>query len=135
MDILVGIPANKTLRAGEEMNNASLLFIHTNGSPLRNIPPRPVIEPALAYNASKISEQVAGMLRAAAENDAQKVNQYAHRIGMAGQNAARDWFTNPANGWPPNAPSTIARKGSSQPLIDTGNLRKSIIYVIRGENE
>lgn len=27
---------------------------------------------------------------------------------------------------PPNAPSTIARKGSSTPLIDTGQLRSSI---------
>ena len=28
---------------------------------------------------------------------------------------------------PPNSPSTIARKGSSTPLIDTGQLRSSII--------
>jgi hypothetical protein len=29
---------------------------------------------------------------------------------------------------PPNAPSTIRRKGSSKPLIDTGQLRSSIAY-------
>lgn len=29
---------------------------------------------------------------------------------------------------PPNAPSTIAKKGSSKPLIDTGQLRSSITY-------
>lgn len=29
---------------------------------------------------------------------------------------------------PPNAPSTIARKGSSNPLIDTGRMRNSIDY-------
>jgi len=35
---------------------------------------------------------------------------------------------------PPNAPSTIARKGSSNPLIDTGQLRASIRHVekVRG---
>lgn len=27
---------------------------------------------------------------------------------------------------PPNAPSTVARKGSSKPLIDTGQLRSSV---------
>lgn len=32
---------------------------------------------------------------------------------------------------PPNAPSTIARKGSSTPLIDTGQLRSSITYAVR----
>jgi phage gpG-like protein len=31
---------------------------------------------------------------------------------------------------PPNAPSTIARKGSSKPLIDTGQLRNSITYKV-----
>lgn len=31
---------------------------------------------------------------------------------------------------PPNAPSTIARKGSSTPLIDTGQLRSSITYAV-----
>lgn len=33
---------------------------------------------------------------------------------------------------PPNAPSTIAKKGSSTPLIDTGRLRQSIDYTIEG---
>ena len=33
----------------------------------------------------------------------------------------------------PNAPATVKRKGSSQPLIDTGNLRKSITFVIRDD--
>lgn len=32
---------------------------------------------------------------------------------------------------PPNAPSTIARKGSSKPLIDTGQLRQSITWAVR----
>lgn len=30
---------------------------------------------------------------------------------------------------PPNAPSTVARKGSSNPLIDTGQLRASVTHV------
>jgi len=31
---------------------------------------------------------------------------------------------------PPNAPLTIARKGSDVPLIDTGRMRQSIDYVV-----
>lgn len=31
---------------------------------------------------------------------------------------------------PPNSPYTIANKGSSKPLIDTGQLRNSITYVV-----
>lgn len=36
---------------------------------------------------------------------------------------------------PPNAPSTIRRKGSSNPLIDTGHLMQSIRYVVKAEDE
>ncbi len=32
---------------------------------------------------------------------------------------------------PANAPSTIARKGSSNPLVDTGLLRSSLTYAVR----
>lgn len=34
---------------------------------------------------------------------------------------------------PPNAPSTIAQKGSSTPLIDTGQLRSSITHKVRDQ--
>lgn len=33
---------------------------------------------------------------------------------------------------PPNAPRTIALKGSDNPLIDTGRMRNSIAYKVRG---
>lgn len=31
----------------------------------------------------------------------------------------------------PNAPSTVAKKGSAQPLIDTGHMRQSVNYVVK----
>ena len=33
--------------------------------------------------------------------------------------------------WEPNAPSTVAKKKSSKPLIDTGRMRQSVNYIIR----
>lgn len=35
-------------------------------------------------------------------------------------------ITNTPGDWPPNSPVTIAKKGSSKPLIDTGVMRSSI---------
>lgn len=32
----------------------------------------------------------------------------------------------------PNAPSTIRKKGSDRPLIDTGQMRQSVKYVVKG---
>jgi hypothetical protein len=43
------------------------------------------------------------------------------------QNKIRDLST------PPNVPSTIQRKGSSNPLIDTGRMRQSIDWEVRAE--
>lgn len=129
-EVFVGIPAENSLREGEEMNNASLLFIHTHGSPLHNIPARPVIEPAV----DSVRKLVAGELAQAATLliDRNPIAATAHlkRAGQIGSNAAKRWFTNPANGWPPNAPSTIRGKGSDKPLIDTGQLRRSITYSV-----
>lgn len=34
-------------------------------------------------------------------------------------------------GFAPNAPSTIKKKGSEQPLIDTGYMRQSVNYVVK----
>jgi hypothetical protein len=35
---------------------------------------------------------------------------------------------------PPNSPATIAKKGSSNPLIDTGHMRDSVTFEIRDSN-
>lgn len=53
-------------------------------------------------------------------------------LEIIGQRFVGDVQRNMAAGVPPpNAPKTIARKGSSKPLIDTGQLRQSITYVVR----
>ena len=161
--IYVGIPQEETSRNNEDVTNAELLFIHTNGarrrsmikemdatmdsgkpyskayelyiqshgSPLWQSPPRPVIEPAIAAHAKEIAEGFKGIYAAAATGNAQAEDRAIARTGMIAQNAARGWFTDPRNGWAANAPSTIKQKGSDKPLIDTGAMRKAIVYVVR----
>jgi phage gpG-like protein len=49
------------------------------------------------------------------------------RMGIACEKAIQEAFRSSGFGtWRENAPSTIQRKGSSAPLIDTGQLRRSI---------
>lgn len=141
MEVLVGIPQERASRRGDKINNAELMFIMTNGSPKKNIPPRPVIEPAInspgnrEIIAQELQEAAAAMLRGGSSRTAgpDAALRYLKRAGIAGQNAARSWFTDARNQWPPNAPSTIRRKGSDRPLIDTRALRDSIVFVIRGD--
>jgi hypothetical protein len=131
--VYVGIPEEKTGRKGEEVGNAALMYIHTHGSMLRGIPSRPVIEPAISAkgNKEKIEDQLAAAARAAMDGNDVLAKRSLKLAGMLGQNAARGWFTDPRNGWAPNTEATIAAKGSDKPLIDTGQLRKAIIYVVK----
>lgn len=46
------------------------------------------------------------------------------RVGVAAEGAIKQYITDLDS--PPNKPSTIRRKGSSNPLIDTGNMRASV---------
>jgi hypothetical protein len=128
---LMGKKARKT----EQINNAQLVFIHTNGSPLRHIPARPIIEPAIEdkENAASICEELKLAATAALEGKPEEVTRQLKRAGLDAQNRVRAWFTNPKNHWAPNAASTIRRKGSDKPLIDTGSMRKAITYVVSEE--
>jgi hypothetical protein len=120
-------------RSKTPINNAELLFIHTKGSPKRKIPARPVIEPAVKAEGNRqiIGRELAEMANAALDGKGPEAAQRAaRRAAMAGQNAAREWFTDQRNGWAPNKPRTIKRKGSDRPLIDTGSLRAAIVGVV-----
>lgn len=166
MQVYVGIPEETAPRlsegeaSGDEMSNAQLMYLHTNGSPLLHIPARPVIEPAIQADnegEGRIAKELKQAALATLDGKPQEALNRLGRAGMAGQNAARAWFTDPRNGWPPNSPITAtlkleklrgkARKEMKErlaagedvtslvrPLIDTGQLRKSIIYIIKGEH-
>lgn len=137
-EVFVGIADDTTDReeGKGEVTNAELLFIHTNGSPVNNVPARPVIEPAIKDDKDRLSD----MMKKAADfafkkNVVEAVNQLK-RVGMRGQNISRAWFTNPKNNWPPNSLSVQRAKMAKgaefpKPLIDTGELRKSITYFVK----
>ncbi|TGE35879.1 hypothetical protein E4K67_22445 [Desulfosporosinus fructosivorans] len=112
IDVLVGIPEEESSREGGKVTNAELAFIHTKGSPLNKIPPRPFVEPAIEDPENR--EMIAVELRKAAESaldeDSEAVSRFLARAGLQGQNVVRDWFTNSKNGWPPNTPGTVLAK-------------------------
>ncbi len=132
MVVFVGIPQEKSSRKRGVITNAELAYIHTHGSELRNIPARPIIEPAIEVKETKdaIAQELGEAIASKLDRKDQEAMRHLKRAGMMGQNAARAWFEDPRNEWAPDSPSTIARKGSDRPLIDTGQLRKSIIYVV-----
>lgn len=165
MDVLVGVPEDETLRTDDTtVNNAQLIYLHTNGSDLQHIPERPIIEPAIQAHRDEINKllKVVGELALAGKTD-QALKQLK-KVGMYGQNVCLDWFTDPRNNWPPNSEKTVLAKlrkstnptlkaavkfvdeggdlaniagieGATQVLIDTGQMRRAITYKIREKNK
>lgn len=129
-EVMVGIPDGGGGREGG-VSNAELLFIHTNGSPVNGIPPRPVLEPAMKKHQDQVSALLRKGVDAALRGDEAGVMPALEAAGLGGQNIAQKYFTE-SNGWPANAPATVEQKGSARPLVDTEEMRGAITYVVRG---
>lgn len=157
--VYVGIPEADTTRQNtSEITNAALMFIHTNGSEVMRIPKRPVIEPAIQYEPNKriIVNSLEHAADAVLDGNSVEAERYIRIAGQQGSNAAKRWFTNPANNWPPLSTRPLGKflaskvskslktkvtpkmsyseakqkSGFNQILIVSGELRRSITYVV-----
>lgn len=131
-DVLVGIPQEGTVSYPEGVTNVQLMYIHTHGSPANRIPPRPTIEPAITEPQNRVVLQnlLKGSLGSAFAGNLQGAATAQQRAGMMAVNMVKARFGK-SPPLAPNAPYTVLKKGSSAPLIDTGQLRNSITFVIR----
>ena len=89
------------------------------------IPERPFFRRALA----EAEDGIIRVLKAGLDTKKMVVGeQLAGRVGAHVQGKIRDSIT--ALKEPPNAPETVRRKGSSNPLLDTGTLRNSVDWEV-----
>lgn len=116
---------------GIKYSKAHSLYVQTHGSPLLNVPARPVLEPAIEDSKEVIASQIKKASKSALDGNSAEAEANLNKAGMIAQSVAQNWFENPKNNWPPNSPKTIAKKGSNIPLVDTNEMRKSITYVLR----
>lgn len=104
---------------------AELATIHEFGTLDGKIPPRSSIRMPLETKAKKLYEFMKSpkAKKLIAEGN---TKQLLAMLGVAAEGAIMEAFESGGFGeWAANAPSTIARKGSASPLIDTGEMRKS----------
>lgn len=121
----VGYPSPSPLHMDAGVSLADLAFIHEYGSPKRGIPSRPFMRLTITATIrarkalmKKLHAQVSSGKLTAKQALSQLGEWYA---GQTKRIVAQGSFK-------PNKPSTIARKGSSRPLIDEGILRNSITH-------
>lgn len=92
------------------------------------IPARPFLDKGVERERATIAKEVARML-AAGKRPEQAIERAALLAVRGVQKQIDDTLS------PPNSPRTIARKGSSHPLIDTGNMRQSIAYKLHDRRQ
>jgi phage gpG-like protein len=118
------------------MTVAALATIHEFGKVIRKKDGSEVVIPQRSFIRAAIDEHV-GKLQRTATAVGQGVLLGKFSVGQAlnllGEQATGIMKQRIADGLsPPNRPSTIARKGSSKPLIDSGQLRGSVTHKAEG---
>lgn len=130
-EVLVGVPASAGMHAAKEgeapQTMASIAAVNEFGSADGRIPARPFLHPGILKGAPKFT-RLAEIDLPDIIQGTQPMSRLLHRMGNLGVTLVQQEIDSVHV--PPNAPYTIAKKGSSKPLIDTGALRQSINYEI-----
>ena len=114
------------LREGRFVKRSQSNFQTTHAVPAHSvtIPARPFMRPAIADNSGGWGADLASLLQASGYDAGKALAQMGEVI--AGQIRASIIAVTE----PPLAPSTVARKGSDKPLVETGHMLNSVDYEV-----
>jgi len=139
--IQIGIFGNKDGREKGGVTNAEIGFIHEMGAKSGKIPRRSFLwltfdrkGPVLEIMFKDIMKGILDptIAKSGQSRDEGKIKAGLKKVGMAAENLVQMAFQTGGFGWwAPLQPGTIAAKGSGKPLIDTGQLRRSIASRVR----
>ena len=122
--VYVGFPAefDEKVEGSDNFNLASLAAVLEFGN--ERIPSRPFLRQTLAENQEKYTALFVKLFESGVS-----IDQIYEQIALIAQGDVQQNITN--GKWTANAPSTIKRKKSSKPLIDTGKLRQSVKGIVK----
>lgn len=144
--VLVGIPkeddARKEEGESDPIGNAALLAMNEFGSPMNNIPPRPVMAIGIRNAQDEIAKQfklcaqqvLAGVVKGTSTLSA--LDTYYNRAGLIASNSVKKAINSQDGIEGPSEATLRARKAmgfsGTKALIVTGQMRNAITYVVRG---
>lgn len=111
------------------ITNAELMQIHENGSPIKNIPARPVLDLTIMWTEQYLIKRVLdSIIEGVFEKDWGKVEieRELSRMCIRMENHAREIIYDNDGTLAPNSPRVAKRKKGNHPLFDTGQLARSI---------
>lgn len=129
--VLAGVPKGAgTYEDG--LTLATIAAVNNFGSADGRIPARPVLGPAIEKGAPQYQRLAEVMIPKVLSGEMTML-MLLEQMGQLAEGHIKQEITDIDS--PPNAAATIARKGSDNPLIDTGAFRQSIRYVIDDGSE
>lgn len=128
--VLEAAGMHETDGEGEPMTVAQVAAVNEYGSSDGRVPERPAWRNSLDKNKPKITTALQRTAEQIVDGGI-PVDVAMGRVGLLGQSLIRRGIDDLTT--PPNAPLTIAMKGSSKPLIATSQTRNSVTYeIIKG---
>lgn len=121
--VTVGIHEGSQQPESGELNMATLGAVQHFGSEDGRIPARPWLDTGVESGTQEILETI----RSGADKGL-PLDAVLEQVGVVAAGAVQEYMTDLRT--PPNAPVTIERKGSDNPLIDTGAMRQSVSYAV-----
>ena len=133
---MVGWPAdkNKPREDGDPMKNYEIMYVLDKGSNLHNLPPQPVLVPAIREGQEKIQLRLRDAGSAALHGSTSGVEKNFIAAGLEGVSAVRRKML--AGPWEPLAKSTIAarrRRGrfGTKRYLDSGQAAAACNFSVR----
>jgi hypothetical protein len=126
--VQVGVFSTAGAHADSGVSMVEIAAVHEFGSPSANIPQRSFIRAGILESREELKKVLAKLAKGVVQDRIQ-VDEALQQLGLWGANAVKRKVTG-TNIPPPLATATIRRKGSSKPLVDTGQLVNSITWVV-----
>lgn len=131
ISVVVGVPATAD-EYKDGANQVLVASVNEFGSDDGRIPERSFLRSTVDENAQEYSALLAKLVGRVVDGKATP-NQALDRLGLTVERDVKRKIVDLKE--PPNAERTIEQKKSSNPLIDTGQLRQSVTYEIRREKK
>ena len=123
MEIQVGFQGDQKYEDGTSI--AQVAAVNEFGA--SDIPERPFMRQSFENHEGELQAACDAAQRLVSSGGS--AEQALQQIGEVAKGLVQDEIVN--GGFAPNAESTIKKKGSEQPLIDTGTMRQSVNFVVK----
>lgn len=129
LSVAVGLPKEKVTAKvyGDGSTVVEVGAVHEFGS--GRVPSRSFLRVPFEQKKGALEAFIRSEFQAVLEQE-RTASKALDKVGAAATNISKGAFLD--NEWPALKPATIAAKGSSRPLIDTGTLRASLTWAVRG---